>query len=236
MADHEKMLQEGEAALERAAELLAKAQEFDPAEGGEDPDEDFAGLDHPEPTEDEVGEGGPDKDGDDDCPEGEEDCEKQDDDAPKGESEDGTVPVPGPTGDEEPMAKAADGFVDATPLLEAIDAKLAKLDALAERVRQLEAQNATLVKALVEQNAGLGVLVKAHQVLTDETPRRPKSKTVSVPTRKQVDSLREIFAKAAEVVDDPVRMAQVEHYYHSGDAEGMLSSLTAEERAKLELK
>jgi len=233
MADHEKLLQEGEAALERAAELLAKAAdpELDPATADEDPDKDFDGLDNPEPVEGDGNAGEqPDEDGDDDCPEGE-DCEKDEEgDEPAGETTEESVPE---EGEDEPMAKAADGFVDATPLLEAIDAKLGQLAELTKRVQALEAHNNALVKALVAQNEGLGALVKAHGVLADDTPRRPKSRQVSVPTSAPKLDRETVMAKAAEIVDDPVRMGMIEHYYNIGNIEGMLQHLTAEERAKL---
>lgn len=198
----------GQEALERARNLLAKAQ----GTKAKDLEEDFEDLDHPDLPEDleeasEVDEEERDDQDDEDVAmhryQGEEDEEEED------EEDEGDRPV----------AKA----VDALPLLAAIEKRLRLLEAQEKRLRAL----VKAVGALVE---GLEVVAKGYSTLAN-TPRRPKSHSAVVPTAGRDLPPAEILAKALSVVRDPVRVGILEHYVNRGDVEGALAQLTPEERA-----
>jgi hypothetical protein len=170
------------------------------------------------------------------------DAAKEQADAGEEESDEGQEEPQEDEGEEEKpemdprmMAKAegADlSAVDATPILEALDAKIARLEAVEAKLDGL------LVKAdAILSTQGLivkaqGLMVKAQGQLSG-TPIKAKSK-VSVPTKvvePQVNK-QAIFAKAAELADIHL-IGHVQHYANIGDVEGLRKALPPEIRSQV---
>lgn len=212
-------LKAGEDALERAAQLLAKAQD------GADPDEDFAGYDNPEPHEDE-------EDADD----------AQADEQAQGE--DGQDEDQGEDEEEQPktIAKAGE-FVDATPILEALDGKLAAIESASASLDSKLSRLATLAKAIDAKVENFLQVAKAQQVSLEhfakgagfiaEQPRRPKSQRVSVSTQTRLPDARTFMAKAMDVVAEADRIGVIEHYVNRGQLEQAAALLSPEELNKI---
>ena len=222
----------GEEALENAAELIAKAAQADDldADFGEYDEAAAASAEDEDEDEDEEEEGAeesvPAETGappplDEDRMSLSEDLEDED-----AEEEDEEEPMPEREG---VIAKAdeveATMTVDALPILKALD----------ERLERFEAKFAAMVGIAKAHQAVLGHFAKAQDALAG-APRKPKSATVSVPSGKKPNDdpdINSLYAKAAEVVDDPHRFGIVEHHYNRKDTEGMLAAMTAEQRAKV---
>jgi Spy/CpxP family protein refolding chaperone len=208
----------GERALSEAADLFAKAADLD---------RDFGDLDDAQAASAEG-------EGDDDEEEGGED-ESADalGAAPQGDDEDEDEEEEGAGGP--PMMKAADPgselTIDALPILEALDRNI---NALTERLTTLTEQNASLLRIAKAQQVALGHFSKAQGHIAN-LPQRPKSQRAVVPTSVPATApdINALFAKANEVVSDPVQFGLVEHHYNRRNPEGMLSALTPEQRARV---
>ncbi len=191
-----------EAAMAGELDTLAKAdrgnldedfKEFDQARQASDNANEAAGED---------GMGGPDEDDQDGTPDDGEDDETPDDEDTTPESgapddEDTQEGAGGQKPGARPVFGKADqggeGFVDAAPVLEALDGRLDRLEGLLTRVVEDNAQLRQQNGALTQQNA---VLAKAMQAVGRgtaqlmrvatgnlEQPALPKSKRVVVPTQ-----------------------------------------------------
>jgi hypothetical protein len=220
----------GEEALQNAAELIAKAAEADLDADFDEYDEAADASADAEATEDEgMAEEGAapplDEDRMDASLEGAgEDDEDDDEDDDDEDDEDEEMPV-----DDMPMAKAdeADAVltVDALPILKALDERLDRLEAMVRA-------DVNIAKA---QQAALQHFAKAQDAIAG-LPRKPKSATVNVPTAAppaKAPDINALFAKAAEVVDDPRQFGLVEHFFNRKDRDGLLASLTPEQRGRV---
>lgn len=193
--------------LEEGMAQVARGETF--AKAAQDPlDSDFEGLDdarqasdaaHDEDDQDAAGQG---QDGDDaDLDDGEDGNEgEQDDD----EDEDGEgAPA---------FAKAeSGGFVDAMPLLQELDRKLERLEALGllfEEVQTIKGQVTTLAKAVQATAQGTLTLAKAVAPHVDAPlPPRSQQARVTVPTTTTVQptgttDAGTVFAKAEQAAAD----------------------------------
>lgn len=234
------LLAKGEDALQAAQDLLAKAQ------GGgleDDLEDDFAEYDDTVAPEEEAPEATPsDAPPTDNAPDAppvddEEDEEEDADDIEEDEEE----PAP--------LTKAQSAEpIDATPLLEEIDRKLAVAAKLEETLSQILAKAEAV--ADYSQNYGqkldsfLGI-AKAQQASLEHfakaqssmagLPRIPKAqRQVKVPTqtKQTAKPIGELFAKAYEVAD-AVQVGKLEHYFNRGDADGLIATLTPQQRAQV---
>lgn len=165
----EELLAEGMSAIEQSFTMAKAAQ----GEGGEgDLDDDLKGFDQAKDASDAAQDEGEGEDG------GDADGHEGDSDWNGGAGdEDGE--------DDKPAFAKAYEEVDALPLLQAIDDKLSVLGSLSERLTTLEAQNATLAKAVQESARGNHSMAKAVAAALN-TPLPAKSKTAArtvVPTR-----------------------------------------------------
>jgi hypothetical protein len=221
----------GEEALQNAAELIAKAAEADLDADFDEYDEAADASADAEATEDEgMAEEGAAPPLDEDRMDaslegaGEDDEDDEDDDDDDEDDEDEEMPV-----DDMPMAKAdeADAVltVDALPILKALDERLDRLEAMVRA-------DVNIAKA---QQAALQHFAKAQDAIAG-LPRKPKSATVNVPTAAppaKAPDINALFTKAAEVVDDPRQFGLVEHFFNRKDRDGLLASLTPEQRGRV---
>jgi hypothetical protein len=219
----------GEEALQNAAELIAKAAEADLDADFDEYDEAADASADAEATEDEgMAEEGAapplDEDRMDASLEGAGEDDEDDEDDDDEDDEDEEMPV-----DDMPMAKAdeADAVltVDALPILKALDERLDRLEAMVRA-------DVNIAKA---QQAALQHFAKAQDAIAG-LPRKPKSATVNVPTAAppaKAPDINALFAKAAEVVDDPRQFGLVEHFFNRKDRDGLLASLTPEQRGRV---
>lgn len=215
----------GEEALKNAAELIAKAaeadldadfDEYDEATEASANAEDDEGM-----AEDGMAEEGAAPPLDEDRLDLDAEGDEDEDDEEEGMDDEGM--------DEGVVAKAdeADAVltVDALPILKALDERLDRLEAMVRAdVNIAKAQQAALQHFAKAQDAMAGL------------PRKPKSTTVTVPTGappSKAPDINALFAKAAEVVDDPRQFGLVEHFFNRKDRDGLLASLTPEQRGKV---
>lgn len=224
----------GEEALASAADLIAKAADADlDADFG---DYDKAAAASAEPDEDE--EGG---DATDEALEGEDDLGMEGDMSGAGEddpeSDEDEDEEPEGAGGGEPFAKAADGdevVVDALPLLQSIDAHMA---ALREDLATMRTQNRALLGIAKAQQAAIGHFAKANDAIagmpTTPKSQRPVRVATAAPAGSPARDINTLFAKAAEVVEDPSRFGTIEHFYNRKDVEGMIGALLPSERERV---
>ncbi len=215
---------EGERLLEQAATLLAKASR----DAGEALDDDFADLDAAAERADAEAERA---EAEAEVADAEAELAGVDEEEDDDDDEDFDLE---PEGEE--FVKAEGTLIDATPILQAVDAKLAKLTRLAKAVSALQGDVATLLK---ERRASFAI-AKAQQAALEsltqgfDAPRRPKSQQrVAVPSAGATHDPKVIYAKAEAVITDAAQMGVVEHYYHRRDVSGMLGALTPAQRAKV---
>ncbi|GEM48702.1 hypothetical protein [Deinococcus cellulosilyticus] len=203
---------QGEAILERARTLFAKAQQAQPSAQPteEDLEDDFDAYDNPE------AEDGTEQEDEEDTPQ--------------------TNPAQKPG-----FAKAAsvhvgdDGteYVDVTEQFAQMNRQLRQTNRM---VKAQQVQIKQLLEVVGLQQGSLEHMAKAQGNLLS-TPRTPKSR-VSVPTGvtqqgKKVLDRKEIYAKADQAILDPVRFAQFEQAFSRGDLETAKQALTAAERAEI---
>lgn len=203
------LLREGEEAI-RQSLTFAKAVTGEEKEDPSDLDSDFEELDEAREESDAANE---EQESDEDDQDGD-DGDQDEDDGDDGDHDEDD----GDDDMEEAFAKAYED-VDATPLLEALDARLteqsemlgqliAQNTTLAKAVQGLQSQNATLAKAVQSNAEATLTFAKAQQGVAD-LPLTPKSRTaptVTVPTR----------APGAPATDANAVMAKAEQAVYEG--------------------
>lgn len=167
------LLAEAELAIEQSF-TFAKAAGPEGEDDSGSLDDDFKDFDQAKGASDEAEQGREDESEDEDQGEGEQDSGEDGEDEG---SEDGEGDKPNP------FAKADAAGVDAWPLLEALDRKLALLPEMAARLDALETQNATLAKAVQEGARGNFAMAKAVAAGLNVplTPKSKQARQVAVP-------------------------------------------------------
>jgi len=227
----QELLDEGYATLEESLSLMAKAEQPTPQDldgngKPDDLDDDFNDLDdaqaqsgNGEDTEDDdeeqgsfdgadeddtdEGQDAPDAGGQGEADAGEADSHEDDTDGSEDEA-----PASGPV---KTLAKADDGFVDAAPILQQLDATLSGIASEMRVIRQenaqLKQQNATLAKAVTGLAEGTRTMAKAFSGAADEPLRSAHQRApVRVPTAQPIvngtHDPNTLFAKAEQAVAD----------------------------------
>lgn len=176
------LLAEAELAIEQSF-TMAKAAAGPEGEDSGSLDDDFKDFDQAKGASDDA-EQGREEDEDEDAQDG--------DEGQDGDGEDGDKPN---------FAKAEGTDVDAWPLLQALDRKLALLPEMAARLDALETQNATLAKAVQESARGNFAMAKAVAAGLNMpmTPKSKQARQVQVPIAQAKPSglnLAQVMAKA----------------------------------------
>ena len=213
----------GEEALKNAAELIAKAAEADLDADFNEYDEATEASANAEDDEGMSEEGAA---GEGAAPPLDEDrMDLTDEDEDEDDKEEGMD-----EGEGEPAFAKADEAdavltVDALPILKALD----------ERLDRIEAMSRAQLHIAKAQQAAVEHFSKAQDAIAG-LPRKPKSTTVTVPTGtppSKAPDINALFAKAGEVVSDPRQFGLVEHFFNRKDRDGLLASLTPEQRGKV---